>query len=324
MTLRASIVVPTCGRPELLSRCLEALLAQDFDPHAYEVIVVDDGRGDETRRVVESRRVDSGRRGTKVRYISNGPGSGPAAARNAGWRAAGGTIVAFTDDDCVPSSSWLARGLDVFVDGVTAASGKIAMPLPELPSDYERNASRIENAEFVTANCFCRREALAAVGGFDERFLLPWREDTDLFFALMERGSRFGHAAHALVVHPVRRAPWGISLAQQRKSSFNALLYKKHPDLYRQHLDPPSRRYYLVVGASLASVSSALARRRALALSFASVWIVLTAHFCLERLRGTSRTPRHRLEMIVTSILIPPLALFWRIHGAVKFRVLFL
>jgi len=42
------------------------------------------------------------------------------------------------------------------------------------------------------------------------------------------------------------------------------------------------------------------------------------------RLRGTSHAPGHIAEMAVTSALIPPLSVFWRLRGAVKFRVLFL
>src|SRR5205823_3564316 len=40
--VRASVVVPTCRRPELLGRCLDAMAAQDFDPSHYEVVVADD------------------------------------------------------------------------------------------------------------------------------------------------------------------------------------------------------------------------------------------------------------------------------------------
>jgi hypothetical protein len=53
---------------------------------------------------------------------------------------------------------------------------------------------------------------------------------------------------------------------------------------------------------------------------FAAIWLALTARFCTERLAHTSRAPSHVAEMIVTSALIPPLAVFWRMVGAFKFR----
>ena len=50
----------------------------------------------------------------------------------------------------------------------------------------------------------------------------------------------------------------------------------------------------------------------------------LTAWFCLRRLNDTTRRPAHVLEMVWTSVLIPPLSLYWRLRGALRFRVAFL
>jgi hypothetical protein len=54
-----------------------------------------------------------------------------------------------------------------------------------------------------------------------------------------------------------------------------------------------------------------------------AIWIALTARLCMRRLSGTTKTPSHVAEMIVTSALIPPLAVFWRIAGAIRYRVRF-
>ncbi|MDQ6644574.1 MAG: glycosyltransferase family 2 protein, partial [Chloroflexota bacterium] len=40
--VHVSVVVPTYKRPEMLIRCLAALMAQNYDATAYEVIVADD------------------------------------------------------------------------------------------------------------------------------------------------------------------------------------------------------------------------------------------------------------------------------------------
>src|SRR5437764_6296260 len=194
MALRASVVVPTFRRPASLNRCLAALCAQDFDPGAYEVIVVDDAASDEARGVVTCWAARAAARGLALRYVPVTGAHGPAAARNDGWHAARGPIIAFTDDDCLPTPGWLAAGVAAFVDGVAGASGRVIVPLPRRwPTDYERNAAAIEHAEFVTANCFYRRDVLAAVGGFDERFAAPWREDSDLYFTLLGCSARLVH-----------------------------------------------------------------------------------------------------------------------------------
>ncbi|MDQ5852192.1 MAG: glycosyltransferase, partial [Chloroflexota bacterium] len=106
MTIAVSVVVPTFERPALLQRCLAALLGQQFEPSNYEVVVVDDGVSDETRRLVECWSERGKARGVCVRYLAAPHTRGPAAARNIGWRAARGAIIAFTDDDCIPDANW--------------------------------------------------------------------------------------------------------------------------------------------------------------------------------------------------------------------------
>src|SRR3954468_19538125 len=170
-----TVVVPTCGRPELLLRCLAALEAQTLPAADFEIIVVDDTR----RR------------------------AGPAAARNKGWRRATAAVVAFTDDDTVAGPRWVRPGPAAVGAGVDAACGRLVMPIPPTPTDYERNESGLERGEFVTANCFVRRAALQKVGGFDESFSMPWREDSDLQFRLLQAGCTIVRADDAVVVHPV-------------------------------------------------------------------------------------------------------------------------
>ena len=319
--VRVSVVVPTYHRPDLLARCLDALAAEDLDPGSFEILVADDAGSEDTRRQVEAFAAASR---AAVRYLAVTCRHGPAAARNVGWRAARGDIIAFTDDDCLPVRRWLAEGLAAFEEGVAAVSGRVIVPLSQEPTDYERDTAGLETAEFVTANCFCRRDALEAVGGFDERFAAAWREDSDLHFALLRSGRRIARAPGAAVVHPIRPARWGVSLAQQRKAVFDALLYKKHPELYRLRIRPrPPLDYYAMVGLLAVAVVAAAIGRPWAALAAACGWLALCGSFCIRRLRGTSRAPRHVAEMVVTSALIPPLSIYWRLLGAWRFRVPF-
>jgi glycosyltransferase involved in cell wall biosynthesis len=321
VSLEVSVVIPTCRRPHLLHRCLVPLLSQALEPGSYEIIVVDDGRDPLTRTVVETL-AHKHPGGPSLRYLQPPPGKrGPAAARNCGWRAAQGRIIAFTDDDTIPFVNWLAEGLRAMVPGIAAAAGRVKVPISTWPTDYERNVKRMESAEFVTANCFVRRDMLERVGGFDERFTRAWREDSDLHFTLLEHGGAVVSAAQALVLHPVREARWGISLREQRNMVFDALLYKKHPRLYRQRIRArPPVAYYGTVLALLATVFFLLVGQAALALAAAGVWLLLTLKFCRRRLAGTARTPRHVTEMIATSVAIPVAAVYWRLVGALRFR----
>jgi hypothetical protein len=207
---------------------------------------------------------------------------------------------------------------------LAAVTGQVIVPLPPSPTDYERNEAGLETAEFVTANCFCRRCILEMLDGFDERFPAAWREDSDLHFRLLERGAKLRKEPAAIVVHPVRRACWGVSLRMQCKSQFDALLYKKHPALYRRRIRrlPPLDYYAIVLSFVVALVATTLGAWIACVLAVV-VWGVLTGRFLRRRLRDASHAPGHILEMLVTSLLIPFLSIFWRLRGAVKFRVWF-
>jgi hypothetical protein len=195
------------------------------------------------------------------------------------------------------------------------------MPLNGTPTDYELDAKGLEKAEFVTANCFCRKRVLEDIGGFDERFRFAWREDADLYFNLISYSANVVHAPNAVMTHPIRPAHWGVSLSQVKKVQFDALLFKKHPALYRQKIRArPRWDFYLTVGALLLAAAAGLAGEDEVAVLAALAWFFMTARFCAKRLKNTSKRPSHVAEMIVTSALIPPLAVFWRMVGAFKFR----
>jgi GT2 family glycosyltransferase len=327
-TLQISVVVPTCGRADLLNRCLASLVSQELDPSHYEIIIVDDAPSAATRDVVATWISRMAARGLDVIYVANHGPHGPAAARNRGWHAARADIIAFTDDDTVPTAQWLKNGLQAFGterDGAEAIWGRIEMPLSNTPTDYERDAKHLETAEFVTANCICQKKLLRAVDGFDERFRFAWREDSDFYFRLLDIGARIVHVPNAVVVHPVRPAPWGVSISQQKKILFDALLYKKHPRRYRQKIRATPRwDYYLIVIALLVAVFAMITGHGALAAAAGTVWLLMTGWLFVKRMQGTTKTLAHIAEMLLTSVLIPPLAVYWRMVGAFRFRVAFL
>jgi glycosyltransferase involved in cell wall biosynthesis len=321
------VVIATYRRPDLLRRCLAAVLAQDIEREDYEVLVVDDGHSDETRIAVEALTPAEG--APALRYLRPGKGRGPAVARNCGWRAAYGTLIAFTDDDTIPDRHWLARGERALGPEQVAVTGRVRVPPVESdgqrPTDHELMTRGLESAEFATANAFVRRTALQRVQGFDEQFRRAWREDSDLQFRLMRDAGPVGHCDDAVVLHPVRPEPWGVSLRQQRNVFFDALLYRKHPRLYRERIRAaPPWNYYFIVVLTLAAILLAILHVPGSAVTSALLAVGLVVQLTLRRLHGTARTGSHILEMLVTSALIPFLSVYWRIRGALHFRVWFL
>ncbi len=99
-----SIIIPTYNRATLCKRAVMSVLGQSY-PHV-EVIVVDDGSGDDTKQILTS--LDD-----RIVYIEQ-ENAGVCAARNRGIQAAQGEFVAFLDSDDLWLRDKLAAQLDVF------------------------------------------------------------------------------------------------------------------------------------------------------------------------------------------------------------------
>ena len=317
-----SIVIPTHGRPELLQRCLRALLAQNTPPGNFEIIVVEDGGPGEAERVVRDLGVEHPEK--RVRYLAV-PQGGPGAARNAGWRQARGSVIAFTDDDTEPDAGWLRAGAQALVRGADAVCGRTIVPLADRPTDAEANVQGLERATFATCNVLVRRGWLERVGGFDPQFRRAYREDSDLEFRLLDAGARVTRADDMVVMHPPRPEPPLASLRQQRNQLYDALLFKKHPVRFRETIRrAPPLAYYAITLGQIGSMLALLTGRPRLALLGSLLWAMLTGRFFLRRAQGRSRRPSHLADLALTSVLIPPVAVYWRLRGAWTFRVAFL
>jgi len=117
--LSVSVVIITRNRSAMLERCLDALLAMGRSPE--EILVVDNASTDSTRDVVMRFQAAG-----PVRYVHE-PVPGVSRARNAGCRAASGDIIAFIDDDAIPTEGWLENIENAFVksDSIGIVGGAI-------------------------------------------------------------------------------------------------------------------------------------------------------------------------------------------------------
>jgi glycosyltransferase involved in cell wall biosynthesis len=318
-----SVVIPTYRRPALLQRCLDALQRQDFNHNQVEVIVVDDGADAETRLIVEQAARQSD---LLIRYFSQPERRGPAAARNRGWRASTASIIAFTDDDCIPDEHWLKAAMHEFCNGAKVVSGRVRVPIHHPPTADEQIVALLETAEFVTANCFCRRSALEQVGGLDERFDIAWREDSDLQFRFLESGISITKSRDAVILHPCRKSPWWASLKDERKNAYDALLYKKHPQLFRTRI--PAYRglvalYYLFVGSFLVGIGLWIGGYSLPAFAGFVIWLICLSILIRRRLGRTGLSFRQIGQTALTAAVTPFLSVYWRLFGAVKYQTLF-
>ena len=198
--MRFSVVVPTYNRVNTLHQTLTALSAQDYPD--YEAIIVDDASIDSTEEMVRQEL-------PQVRYIRQETHRGPAAARNRGIDIVTGTIVAFTDDDCLLPPDFLSKLADGYwrypevagVGGYLEAPDEVLRdnPFAQYEAYVTHHVYRAGPEEYLggfecpaggTNSMSYRREVLEAVGGFDESFPVPGGEDADLKWRVVQRGYR--------------------------------------------------------------------------------------------------------------------------------------
>ncbi|MGK8525199.1 HAD-IIIA family hydrolase [Nocardia asteroides] len=312
-----SIVIPTMGRESL--RSLLESLDTGAGPRPREIIVVDDRPGGGELPLPDTR--------CAVRVIRSG-GRGPAAARNAGWRHATGAWIAFLDDDVITAPDWPARLAEDLhgLDETTAAStARIEVPLPahRKPTDEERGTARLATAQWITADMAYRRSALAAVGGFDERFPRAFREDADLALRVCLAGYVIAHGQR-LTRHPVRPSSGPMaSVRAQRGNADNALLRRKFGARWRQRIGEAEGllpRHALTTAAGALAVALGVAGRKRPALALTAIWMTLTGEFATRRIAPGPRTPVEIGRMTVSSALIPPAACWHRLRGELRHR----
>ena len=251
-----SIVVPAYDAEATLGACLEALGAQEGIAE-HEVIVVDDGSTDATAELAR-------RAGAAV--ISQGH-AGAAAARNRGAAAAHGSLLLFTDADCVPAAGWAAEMSRPFADPSVAGvkgfftSHQRALVARFVQAEYaekERHMLGRRSVAFAdTAAAAYRTAVFREVGGF--RPYLGAVEDTELAFRVAAAGYRLVVAPAALVDH---RHPESIVAYARRKLRYGrwgARTYLTYPARVLDDSHTPwSQRLQLVL-APLAVAAAALA-----------------------------------------------------------------
>src|SRR3954464_11410954 len=239
-----SVVIPTRDRWDVLRGTLEALGAQAPGDFATEIVVVNNGA---------SGTLDLEKSAHSLTVVDE-PRPGAAAARNAGIAAASADLILFLGDDCRPARPG-------FLSGHVAAHRAAGDPWLAVVGGIEpdpavagtpfmrwlaRSGKLIDESgftgdwrSFYTGNVSLSREALLAVGGFDERFSGYGWEDADLALRLGDHGLRL-EQRRDLLVHHVHEYDLAASLARMEAVGRGANLLERLHD-HRRPLPGPAK-----------------------------------------------------------------------------------
>lgn len=203
-------LVCTRNRGSSIAATIDSLLASS---HAqFEVIVVDQSTNDDTAHAMAPFLADP-----RVRYLRSST-VGVSRARNLGLTATQAAVVAITDDDCTVPPDWLSAMAAVFSEHLTVVLAFCNVDAAAHDSDagfipgYRREHSALITgprgkcaARGIGAGMAVRREAILALGGFDESLgpgaRFPACEEGDLAARALLRGGHVYETSAVAVRH---------------------------------------------------------------------------------------------------------------------------
>jgi cellulose synthase/poly-beta-1,6-N-acetylglucosamine synthase-like glycosyltransferase len=173
------------------------------------------------------------------------PRGGRAAACNAGLRLASAPIVVFLDDDMEATRGFLAAhvaahdatpGLGVVgavpirVDGSsTSVTRYVASKFNGHLGNLAKPGYEFGLRDFYSGNFSVAREAMDAVGGFDEAFAVYGNEDLDLSLRLRASGVRLVYSANAIAYQHYEKDFAALARDTREKGRTAVQLARKHP-----------------------------------------------------------------------------------------------
>ncbi|NLP04936.1 glycosyltransferase [Candidatus Fermentibacteria bacterium] len=292
MEAEACVVVPVHAAGQRLEACFRALDAQDCRS-SLEIVASLDGKVDlpPAVRSIADRVVD-------------GPRTGPAGARNRGYRAAPAESILFTDSDCVPEPRWASALLAALKDGADGAkgvysSGGGAMIQRLAQVEFEERYAMLGSRRFIdlvdTYSAAFRRSALDAVGGFDEGFPLPDHEDVDLSWRMASAGMRLVFVPGARVAHEHRRTWGGYFVLKVSRGRWRMHALRKFPGKAVRDTYTP---FCLKAQVALCGLAPAAAAASLLFLPAPAIWLLLFLASCIPLAGTASRTDPGTLPLL--------------------------
>lgn len=227
--MRATVIIPTCGRALSLERAVRSLLLAEAGTVDVEILVVDNNADEATSGEV---RATCAAAGDAIRYTAE-TSPGQTAARHRGAAEARSEILIYIDDDVVVSSDWLNALLKVFEDDRVGIAGGPSIPLftGSIPSwlwdflrptpyggwhcgwlsllDIGSDVADIDPVWIWGLNFAIRRDVLYQLGGFHPDLVPPamqrWQGDGETGLAIKAKtsGTRSMYVHGALVQHVI-------------------------------------------------------------------------------------------------------------------------
>ena len=238
-----SVVVPFRNARNSIADCVESLLTQSYPADDFEIIVVDNDSTDGSAELVSHHpRLNLTREAKRGAY----------AARNRGASEASGTIIAFTDADCVPDADWLSRidaemrspRVGIVIGSLAPAGSSFALSAltayEDTKDEYVLTGRSAELYYGHAGNMAVRRGLFEELGGFVER---DRGSDTEFVRRAVDRQSCdvVRYCREAAVKHTELTGPWAyyrkmFVYARHRRSESGSTYARPLQNRERMHV----------------------------------------------------------------------------------------
>jgi glycosyltransferase involved in cell wall biosynthesis len=229
-----SVIIPVHNGEKTIERCLESIIDQSIKE--FEVVVVDNASNDATKDLISA----YSRKDPRIKYVFEGrKGRGHARAR--GIECSKGSIIAWTDSDCVVPYNWLeqltgpiSRGEEIVVQGNedSIASGYWSIQTQE--AGQRHMDDQVSQSHYIdhidTKNLGIEKDLLVSVGGFDRR--LKALEDFELKVRLKKAGRRFLYMRDLRVKHHHRESFKELFRSRFEQGYWAAVIFRMHRDFF--------------------------------------------------------------------------------------------
>jgi glycosyltransferase involved in cell wall biosynthesis len=204
-----SVVVAARNAEATVGDCAASLLALRYPTSLLEIVFVDNGSADGTRRILAGF--------GDAFVIAEERRRGPAAARNTGIRRAGGDVIALVDADSTADPDWLEELVPPLGDptvGIVGGTTLARRPangaelFGEAIHDQAKAILHWRPPYVASGNWAGRRSVLDEVGLFDE--LLLRGSDVDFSYRVLQAGYRLAFSPGAVVYHRNERSLAGL------------------------------------------------------------------------------------------------------------------
>ena len=209
MNYTVSIVICTYNRAPFLKRTLNSLANLNYKN--FEIVVVNGPSTDETEDVLEPFQ-------NSIKILKN-PQTNLSISRNIGIKASAGDIIAFIDDDAIPDPNWLNDILALYTDpNIGGVGGKVYGPGDDhfqfeggYVNFWGESNVHYYGADFndpkgtrynmmLGTNCTFRRQAIVAIGGFDEYYEY-FHDESDACLRMVRSGFKILNHPKAFIHH---------------------------------------------------------------------------------------------------------------------------